>query len=118
MSPRARAIPRHTPLTEAMLAGVAARFRLLGEPARLRLLQVLRRGPSSVTALAEETGLSHANASKHLLVLTAGGFLSRREEGPRAVYALADDTTEALCAILCDRVARRGEAVVRSRGRR
>jgi DNA-binding transcriptional ArsR family regulator len=76
---------RHAPLGESMLAEVALRFRALAEPARLRLLQSLRDGPRSVTELCAATGLSHANASKHLLVLSETGFLARRTEGTRSV---------------------------------
>jgi DNA-binding transcriptional ArsR family regulator len=96
-----------------MLDAVAEQFRALGEPARLRLLQVLRTGPRSVTELAAETGLSHANASKHLLLLASAGFVSRREEGVKSVYALADASTERLCSIMCDRVTERAEAELR-----
>jgi DNA-binding transcriptional ArsR family regulator len=110
MSPRKTAGPRHPPMSEAMLAAVAEQFRALGEPTRLRLLELLRAGPHSVSELAARAGLSHANASKHLLVLASAGFASRREEGTRSVYALADATTHALCAIMCDRVARQAEA--------
>lgn len=110
MSPRKRPVPPHAPMTEPMLEAVAEQFRALSEPTRLRLLQLLREGPHSVSELAERAGLSHANASKHLLVLAGAGFASRREEGTKAVYALADATTEALCAIMCDRVSCQAEA--------
>lgn len=113
MSPRARPKSRHVPMTQPMLDAVAAQFGALSEPARLRLLQVLRTGPHSVTDLAEKTGLSHANASKHLLVLAGAGFASRREDGNRSVYALADETTETLCSMMCDRVTRRVETELR-----
>ena len=118
MSPRKSPNPDHAPMTDPMLDAVAGQFRALGEPTRLRLLQILRAGPHSVTALAEKAGLSHANASKHLLVLAAAGFASRREEGTKAVYALSDETTEALCAIMCDRVACQAETEARALRRR
>ena len=88
----------------------ATRF---SEPARLRLLQALRAAPLSVAELAASTGLSHANASKHLLLLTSAGFLTRREVGTKSVYALADATTESLCRLMCDRVTRQREAGLR-----
>jgi DNA-binding transcriptional ArsR family regulator len=93
-------------MTEAMLKAVAGQFRALGEPTRLRLLQALRAGRLDVGELAKAAGLSHANASKHLLVLARAGFVTRREEGTRSIYALADTTTETLCALMCDRVGR------------
>lgn len=118
MSPRKRPSTPHATMTEPMLDAVAEQFRALGEPTRLRLLQILRTGPHSVTRLAEKAGLSHANASKHLLVLAAAGFASRREEGTKAVYALSDATTDALCSIMCDRVACQAETEAKALRRR
>ncbi len=111
MSPRAKSA--HAPLSLPMLDAVAEQFRALGEPARLKLLQLLRTGPHSVMELAAAADLSHANASKHLLLLAAAGFVTRREEGTKSVYALSDETTEALCSIMCDRVTRKAEADLR-----
>jgi len=118
VSPRKRPSTPHATMTEPMLDAVAEQFRALGEPTRLRLLQILRTGPHSVTRLAEKAGLSHANASKHLLVLAAAGFASRREQGTKSVYALADGTTKALCSIMCDRVTRQAEAELKVLRRR
>ena len=63
--------------------------------------------------LAAKAGLSHANASKHLLLLASTGFVTRREEGTKSVYALSDKSTESLCSIMCDRVTRKAEAELR-----
>ena len=87
-----------------MLQAVAQRFRALSEPVRLRLLQVLREGPRNVSGLAEASGTSHANASKHLLVLSEAGFVTRTQDGTKSVYALADGSTERFCTIMCERV--------------
>ena len=48
-------------LTPAMLAAVAARFKVLSEPARLQVLDALREGPLHVSALMEATGLDQAD---------------------------------------------------------
>lgn len=90
-----------------LLAAVAGRFRALSEPVRLRLLETLCAGPASVGVLAAQSGQSHANTSKHLLVLAQAGFVTRTSEGTRSVYALADQTTEQLCALICAHVVRR-----------
>jgi DNA-binding transcriptional ArsR family regulator len=94
-------------MTEEMLQAVAGQFRALAEPARLRLLQALRDGPHNVAELAAAAGTSHANASKHLLVLADAGFVTRRHEGTKTLYELADDSTERFCGIMCDRVTER-----------
>ncbi|HEY0971497.1 MAG TPA: metalloregulator ArsR/SmtB family transcription factor [Gemmatimonadales bacterium] len=84
-----------------VLALVAERFKALGEPTRLQLLHVLRRGEKSVSELAEETGLGQANASKHLQLLHSLGFVARRKEGLHVFYSLADESVFTLCDLVC-----------------
>lgn len=93
-----------TPMSAEMLQAVACQFRALAEPARLRLLQALGEGPRNVTELAEIAETSHANASKHLLVLADAGFVTRTQDGTKTLYALSDDSTQRFCSIMCDRV--------------
>ncbi len=101
------------PMTDDMLQAVAVQFRALSEPARLRLLQALREGPRNVTELAEAAETSHANASKHLLVLADAGFVTRTQDGTKTLYALSDDSTERFCTIMCDRVSHQAEETLR-----
>lgn len=101
-------------MTPEMLDQVAARFKALGEPARLQLLQALRGGERHVGELIEETGLGQANVSKHLQVLSAAGLISRRREGLHVYYGLADTDVFRLCDIMCTRV----QSAVRGLGRR
>jgi DNA-binding transcriptional ArsR family regulator len=83
------------------LAAVAARFKALAEPARLQVLAALRRGPLHVSALIDVTGLNQANLSKHLQVLHANGFVTRRREGQFVYYAIADSRVFTLCDLMC-----------------
>jgi len=94
-----------TPLAPAVLDLLADRFRVLGEPARLALLQALRRAPRTVGELAHETGLSPANVSKHLQILHAARFVARRKRGLYVYYGLAGSDIFRLCDIMCDRLA-------------
>lgn len=89
------------------LDAVAARFKVLAEPARLSVLNQLRFGPLNVSDLIEATGLNQANLSKHLQLLHAHGFVDRRREGLFVVYELADTSVFALCDIMCDRLSYR-----------
>ena len=84
---------------------IAERFKALGEPARLRILNALRGGEMSVNQLVDATGLGQANTSKHLRILHAHGFVARRKEGLHTYYALADKDVFALCDIVCGRLA-------------
>ena len=92
-------------LTPEVLALIAERFKALAEPARLLLLSCLRSGERTVSELVDETGLLQANASKHLQLLYAMGFVSRRKEGLFVHYALADRSVFDLCDLMCGRLA-------------
>lgn len=91
-------------LTPELLVLVAARFKALAEPARLEILNTLRRGELTVGELVEETGLGQANVSKHLQLLHGLGFVNRRKEGLFVYYGLADRTVFQLCDIMCGRI--------------
>jgi len=88
-------------MTPDLLAAVAERFKVLGEPTRLQILQLLRRGELTVTELVETTGLKQANVSKHLQLLLAHGLVLRRKEGLHAWYRLASQDVFTLCDIMC-----------------
>ena len=98
-------------LTADQLALVAERLRALAEPARLQLLNELRRGERTVTELVERSGLSQANVSKHLQLLLAAGFVGRRKDGLYTRYRIADEDVFRICEIMCGRL----EAEARSR---
>ena len=97
-------MPRNR-LTPELIDLVAERFRALGEPARLHVMQQLRAGEQSVSELAESTGLSQANLSKHLQILHTARFVERRKDGLHVFYALAGTDIFRLCDIMCDRLA-------------
>ena len=96
-------------MTPEMLELVAARFKALAEPTRLRILSVLREGERTVSDLVEATGLGQANVSKHLQLLHDLRYVERRREGLYAIYCLADEDVFALCDIVCGRIEREVE---------
>lgn len=87
------------------LTAIAARFRALGEPSRLRLLDVLREGERSVGELMAATGCSQPNASRHLQLLHQHGLVRRRKAGVSTYYRLADNDVLRLCDLMCRRLA-------------
>ena len=89
------------PLPDPLVELVAQRFRLIGEPMRIRLLDRLRDGESSVGELADALGSSQQNVSKHLGVLHQAGIVGRRKEGNRVVYEIVDPSVFTLCEIVC-----------------
>lgn len=83
---------------------VASRFRVLGEPLRLRLLNHLRDGEKSVNDLVTIADTSQANVSKHLGILMHAGLVDRRKDGVFAFYYIADDLVFELCDLVCSRM--------------
>jgi len=91
---------------------VAARFRAMGEPLRLRILQQLEAGERSVSALALSVAATQPNVSKHLKVLQDAGLVHRRQQGTSAYYSIADQMVFELCETICTRLRDRLEAQV------
>ena len=89
------------PLPEELADLIARRFRVIGEPLRVRLLDRLRDDELSVNELAEQLGAGQQNVSKHLAVLADAGVLARRKEGNRVYYRIADESVFALCDQVC-----------------
>jgi DNA-binding transcriptional ArsR family regulator len=99
-----------TPIPEPVVELIAERFRLLGEPMRVRALDQLReRGEAPVGELAEALGTSQQNISKHLGALHSARVLSRRREGNRVLYSIADESVLAVCEAVCGGLERRYE---------
>lgn len=91
-----------TLISPALFEPVARRFRLLGEPSRLQLLNHLHvHGETAVQDLVAATGQSQPNVSKHLRLLRAEGLVDQRREGAFVYYRIADPTIAALCLLVC-----------------
>lgn len=95
---------------DVAVADVAAYFRVLAEPSRLKLLQALYDGRRSVGELTELLDCSMANVSRHLSALARQGMVERVTEGTTAYYSIADPTINALCDIVCKGLLARMEA--------
>lgn len=94
-------------LSDAALALVARRFKALSDPSRLALLQQLMAGERSVGELAQAVGMTQANVSRHLTLLTTEGLLARRKDGLFVHYSIADPCVEQLCELVCASLAKR-----------
>jgi DNA-binding transcriptional ArsR family regulator len=94
-------MPLPHPLSEPLVELIARRFRVMGEPMRIRLLDRLREGESTVHELTEVLGASQQNVSKHLQVLLEAGIVGRRKQGNRAHYSIVDEGVLALCEQVC-----------------
>src|ERR1700693_402368 len=86
-------MPR-APLSDRARELMAVRFRALGEPMRLKILERLFRSPASVGEILDTVGGTQANVSKHLAVLRTGRLVRGCKEGDRSVYSIADPVLE------------------------
>ena len=92
------------PLPDDLVELIARRFRVIGEPMRIRLLDRLREGEATVGELSEAVGASQQNVSKHLGVLADVGIVGRRKQGNHVYYRVVDEGVFALCEEVCGSV--------------
>jgi DNA-binding transcriptional ArsR family regulator len=89
------------PLPDDLIELIARRFRVLGEPMRIKLLDRLRERPATVGELQTATSSSQQNVSKHLGVLHDAGLVRRRKDGNFVLYEIADPVVFELCELVC-----------------
>src|SRR6476661_8736050 len=99
-------IERCAPLAAAVLseeeaAGTAALFSALGNPARVRIVNLLSAsdGPVCVCHLIEPLGLAQATVSEHLKRLVEVGLLVREERGKWSYFSLNSGAFERVAAL-------------------
>lgn len=95
------------PLPDGALDLVATRFKIMSEPLRLRLLQLLQNGEKSVGELTELCSTSQPNVSKHLKILQTGGLVKRQQKGNTVYYSIADQSIFTLCELVCSSIEER-----------
>jgi DNA-binding transcriptional ArsR family regulator len=69
-------------------AQAALALKALGEPRRVQILELLRKGPRSVGEIADDVDVSQQAVSQHLAVLDRAGLVEARREGTRSLYAV------------------------------
>ncbi len=74
-------------------------FRLLGHPARVRILELLVDGERSVGDLQAELGLDSGPTSQHLTSMRRLGILESRRDGTRVLYRVRDPRMFQLLAV-------------------
>jgi len=78
---------------------MATKFRALGEVSRLKLIFAVGNGEKNVSQLIAATGLSQANVSKHLKILTDAGIFVRRKQGIYVFYSTTESSVFKLCKV-------------------
>lgn len=88
-------------LPESLFEPVAERLRLLADATRLRILNVLREGESSVVQIVGRVGASQPNVSRHLALLLRAGIVTRRPQGRQVHYRVVDPFVDQICEAIC-----------------
>lgn len=95
---------------QSLLGQAARRFKMLGEPVRLDILNHLHvEEELNVQQIVEATGHSQANVSKHLGLLSREGLVARRKEGLYVYYWIADPMLSDICRAVCGQLRRTAE---------
>ena len=104
------------PLSDPMIEEVSKLFLALADPSRLRILRCLLGAEEAMSqgAIAELTGLSQANASKHLALLVRVGLATREPQGNTVFFAPVLPLVEDVCTLMCGHVSERVKAAYRA----
>lgn len=81
-------------------------FRVLGHPARVRILELLRDGERSVGSVQAELGLDSGGTSQQLAALRRIGLVQSRREGTSVYYRVDDERVFDLLAAGRDIISR------------
>jgi DNA-binding transcriptional ArsR family regulator len=65
-------------------------LKALGQPTRLQILDLLKKGERCVCEIFPALDQEQANVSKHLTILKQAGILDSRKEGLRVIYWIKD----------------------------
>lgn len=93
----------HDAMSAENATTLAAKFKAIGDPTRLRLLSIVAAqegGEACVCDLTEPVNLSQGTVSHHLKVLVDAGLLTRSKRGTWSFYALVPGALDNLADIL------------------
>jgi DNA-binding transcriptional ArsR family regulator len=79
-------------MTTPVYQAKAEFFKVLGHPARIRVLEVLREGERSVGDLVPEIGIESSHLSQQLGILRRASIVQTRKEGSTVFYSVTDES--------------------------
>ena len=88
-------------LSDGEAAATAQLFKALGDPARVKIVNLLATSdePTCACELIPALGLSQPTVSHHLKKLTEAGLLTREQRGVWAYYSIDPDAVARLSAV-------------------
>lgn len=89
-------------LSEEQAAATAELFKALGDPARVRLVNLLAANGGAAVCMCDligPVGLSQPTVSHHMRKLVDAGLVDREQRGKWAYFSLKRDAVETLAAV-------------------
>lgn len=69
---------------------VVDRFKALGDPTRLKILDLIRNGEKCICEIIPFTGKSQPNISQHLKILRIAGLIHERKDGTKIMISISN----------------------------
>lgn len=98
-------ISPQAPVPQEYIMPLAAIFKVLGDPTRLRILQALMSGDCCVSDLADKLSMEQSAVSHQLRVLRDAALVQYRRQGKTVYYSLADGHVYTLLQVGLEHVA-------------
>ena len=90
---------RRTMLSDEKLATMAARFKAISEPSRLKILLALSCGELCVEHIVQAVGGNQSAVSHQLKILKDNRIVKARRNGKQVMYSLADGHVMAMISV-------------------
>jgi DNA-binding transcriptional ArsR family regulator len=104
------ALSKLVPRQEFTLLELSAKFfRALGDPTRLKILEMLLDGEKSVSELVRRLGIQQGRVSNHLACLKWCGYVTTGRKGRYTLYRIADRRVKRILQLSRDMVAKNAE---------
>jgi ArsR family transcriptional regulator len=87
----------------------AALFRLLGDPARLRMLHALGRERLNVSELVAILGIAQSGVSRHLRLMKAGGLIDEERDGTWSFYKARAESSNGIVGRVLEELSEAGK---------
>jgi DNA-binding transcriptional ArsR family regulator len=71
-------------------------FQALADPARLKIVETMRKGECAVGDLVKRMDIQQSGVSRHLRILTEAGIVQMRPDGQKRIYALRKEAFDQL----------------------
>jgi len=88
------------PPTKRQIENLCRTFKVLGDPTRLKIIQILGNGEMNVSQICRKFRGSQPTISRHLGILRMMGLVESRRKGKEIFYCLPDKTKRKMKSLL------------------